>query len=116
MSVTASLPPRHPAVIVSLVILVLGYCVIAYEHVLRSSGVFPGGVSQLKLLMSIVGLPVWTWIMLSMVGRPDLYFEASASLAGADTFKRRARLLNVLGYLLQAVTLAGLIAFLWTWS
>lgn len=116
MPVTAGLPPRHPAVIISLVILILGYCVIAFEHDLRSSGIFPGGVRQLRLFMSIVGLPVWTWIMLSMIGRPDLYLEKPASIAATEDFRRRAGLLSAVGYLLQVSTLIGLLAFLWAWA
>lgn len=116
MLVTAGLPLRHPAVIASVVIFVLGCNVLVYEEVLRSAGVFPGGASRLKLLVSIIGLLVWTWLMLGMIGRPDLYFEASASLADADAFRRRAQLLKRLGYPLQAVTLVGLLAFLWAWS
>lgn len=116
MSITADLPRRHPAVLVSVLILLIGYGAIGYEEHLKSGGFLVGHGSDLKLFLSLIGLPVWTWIMLSMIGRPDVYFKAPASLVSAESTRRRLATLQALGYCLQAVTLLGFLTFILNWS
>ena len=115
MSVTADLPLRHPAIILSLLILLVGYAGIGYEEHLKSLGVLQARGGGITLALSIVGLPVWTWITLNMIGRPDIFLEVRPTIASCETVKRRLRFITVIGYSLQALTLSGLSLFFWRW-
>ena len=61
-------------------------------------------------------LPGWSWLMLIMIGRPDLMYEPPPTPANADTAQRRLRAITVAGYVLQAFTLCGSIAFILSWA
>ena len=113
---TGDLPLKHPAVVISVMILVLGYLAIGYEEHLKSAGVLTVKGGAFALLLSVAGLPIWSWLMLSMVGRPDLFFERRPSLANEESDRRRMKLIRIAGYALQTITLVGLIAMLIKWA
>lgn len=113
MSLTAGLPLRHPAIWISALILGLGYFAIGIEEVQKSTGLLPA--STAKLVMSVIGLPVWTWMMLTMIGRPDLYIDKRPSPTDWDAVDKRERIVQRFGYLLQGLTLAATLAAIWRW-
>lgn len=113
MSLTAGLPLRHPAVWISALILLVGYAAILIEEIQKMAGALPPG--SLRLWMSMVGLPIWTWMMLAMIGRPDLFIEERWSPTDWESSGRRHRLVQRIGYILQCVTLMGGSAAIWRW-
>jgi hypothetical protein len=112
---TGDLPVKHPAVAISVAILVLGYLAIGYEEHLKTAGVLTVRGGAFALLLSVIGLPIWTWLMLNMVGRPDLFFEPRPSLVSEESQRRRMKLIRTVGYALQTTTLVGLAAMLVKW-
>ena len=112
---TGDLPLKHPSIGMSVAILVLGYAVIGYEEQLRTAGVLAVRGGVFALLISLVGLPLWTWMMLNMVGRPDLFFEAGPSLLNEESNRKRMKLIRAIGYAFQIGTLLGLGALLMKW-
>ena len=112
---TGDLPLKHPAVVLSGAILALGYLSIGFEEHLKIAGVLIVNGGALAFVASVIGLPIWTWLMLNMIGRPDLFYERRPSLVNEESDRRRLSLIQTAGYALQAVTLLGLIAILVKW-
>jgi hypothetical protein len=112
---TGDLPIKHPAVMTSVMILVLGYLAIGYEEHLKTAGVLTVKGGPFALLLSVIGLPIWAWLMLNMVGRPDLFFESRPNLVNQESNQRKKKLIRIVGYALQTATLAGLVAMLVKW-
>jgi len=112
---TGDLPLKHPAVVISVAILIVGYLTIGYEEHLKTAGVLTVRGGAFALVASVISLPIWVWLMLNMIGRPDLFYEPRPSLVNAEAERRRIELVRAAGYALQTVTLVGSATMLLRW-
>ena len=112
MSLTAGLPWRHPAVVLGIILLVLSWATIAHEEYLESVGALQQQ-GPVRLLMSVGGSIFWSWCTIKMVGEPHAFIE-SGSLVNTERDQRRAKLLERTGYTLQLLSIAGILALLWS--
>jgi hypothetical protein len=112
MSLTAGLPWRHPAVTLGIVLLAMSIATILHEEHLQSIGVLQEQ-GPLRFVMALGGSAFLAWFTVKMVGEPHAFFE-STSLVNAERDKRRAKLIARAGYVVQVLSIAGILVLLWS--
>ena len=112
MWLTAGLPWRHPAVILGVVLLAMSIATILHEEHLQSIGVLQEQ-GPVRLVMALGGSALLAWFTVKMVGEPHTFFE-STSLVNAERDQRRAKLIARTGYVVQVLSISGILVLLWS--
>lgn len=97
MPVTHGLPIRHPAVLLGIANLLIGYLGLGYElRQIMSAG--NDGEDWFFLLIGAVGLPVITRLFLQLVARPQDFVQPARTVVAIQESERKLRLIRLMGY------------------
>lgn len=109
MSLTFGLPVRHPAVVLALACVVVGYAGLLHEASAISNGQFSAWDDWGLLLVGVVSLPLLTGLFLRIVARPQDFVKPATNVVAIYDSARRLQRVRILGYFVLSFWLTTLL-------